>query len=75
MDIKAQEKALFRDKLAAMDDHDLEEACDSYIFLSAFANNNPRSDFHWQCDMTYDECKRRNKIEIYTRAHKSFTKG
>jgi hypothetical protein len=25
------------------------------IWLSAYANNNPRSDYHWQCDACYDE--------------------
>lgn len=41
------------------------------IWLSAFANNNPRSDFHWQCDACYDEWKARGKLEQYTEAWKA----
>lgn len=41
------------------------------IWLSAYASNNPRSDYHWQCDACYDECKKRGKEDIYNRAHKA----
>jgi len=42
-----------------------------YIWLSAFANNNHRSDYHWQCDATYDEWKRRKgNTDMYGKAHK-----
>jgi hypothetical protein len=29
------------------------------IWLSAYADNNPRSDYHWQCDACYDEWVKR----------------
>ena len=58
-------------KLKNMDDKELSDACDRMIWLSAYANNNPRSDFHWQCDACYDECERRSKGHIYEQAHKS----
>ena len=62
-------KSEYLAELAAMSDQDLRKACDQMIWLSAYANNNPRSDYHWQCDACYDECKRREKPEIYSRAH------
>ncbi len=63
-------KQAYLDKLAAMDDTKLREACSEMIWLSAYANNNPRSDYHWQCDACYDDCERRHKPEIYDQEHK-----
>lgn len=60
------------DKLAAMDDAQLREACDKKLWLSAYADNNPRSDYHWQVDACYDECAKRGKAVIYENAHKAF---
>ena len=56
--------------LADMDDKQLREECDGKIWLSAYANNNPRSDYHWQCNACYDECNRRGKLHIYEQSHK-----
>lgn len=39
------------------------------IWLSAYANNNPRSDYHWQADACYDEAARRGKPELYVQAY------
>ena len=63
-------KSDYLEKLKAMNDNQLKDACEEMIWLSAFADNNPRSDYHWQCDATYDECKSRDKGYIYTQAHK-----
>lgn len=62
-------------RLVGMSDDQLETKCQEMIWLSAYANNNPRSDFHWQCDAAYDECKRRNAVEIYERAWKRASSG
>lgn len=56
-------------KVTAMDDEALGEAAEQIIWLSAYANNNPKSDFHWQADAIYDECQTRKKGEIYTDAY------
>lgn len=56
-------------KLAAMTDAELYEECGSKIWLSAYANNNPISCYHWQCDACYDESKKRDDKTIYSRAH------
>lgn len=63
-------------KLTAMNDDELYDECRSKIWLSAFASNNPRSCYHWQCDACYDECQRRGKVdEIYSKAHKDEMKA
>lgn len=63
-------KSEYLNKLANMNNTALLEECETRIWLSAYANNNPRSDYHWQADVCYDECKRRNKLEIYQKAYK-----
>lgn len=62
-------KLIYIEKLKDKSDKDLFEECKSKIWLSAFANNNPRSDYHWHVDACYDECSNRNKIEIYNKAY------
>lgn len=57
-------------KLVQMTDEQLMQECKDKIWLSAFASNNPRSDYHWHCDACYDECQRRGKGDIYNAAHK-----
>lgn len=63
-------KSDYLQKLVDSNDEQLKDECERYIWLSAYASNNPRSDYHWQCDACYDECNRRGKIEIYNKAHK-----
>ncbi len=70
LDNHKKPKSDFLKKLADGDDKALAEACDLYIWLSAYANNNPRSDYHWMCNACYDECQRRGKPEIYSASHK-----
>jgi len=64
----------YLDELANMDNEQLREACNQMIWLSAYANNNPRSDYHWQCDACYDECVRRDKVYIYEQEHTKLVK-
>jgi hypothetical protein len=40
------------------------------IWLSAYANNNPRSDYHWQADTCRKEAQRRGHPELYERAYR-----
>jgi hypothetical protein len=63
-------KADYLAKIAAMTDDQLFAQAKDAIWFSAFAANNPRSDYHWQCDAVYDECQRREDKTIYDRAHK-----
>ena len=60
----------FADKLAAASEDELAKMCNQYIWLSAYASNNPRSDYHWMADACSDECERRGKSEIYSREWK-----
>lgn len=61
----------FVDRLSALDDAALERETEKYIWLSSYAGNNPRSDFHWQCDACWDECEKRGQRSIYERAYKA----
>jgi hypothetical protein len=58
----------FADKIAAMDDAAFLEETKNRIWLSAYANNSPRSDYHWQADACYDEAQARGKPDIYRKA-------
>lgn len=58
----------FADRLAAADQAEYLRIAEERIWLSAYASNNPRSDYHWQADACYDEAKRRGEPELYRRA-------
>lgn len=62
-------KSEYTAKLIGLTDLDLFKEAEQMIWLSAFANNNPRSAYHWRCDACYDECQRRGRPHIYSRAH------
>lgn len=59
----------YLNKLLKMTDEELHDETKDKIWLSAYANNNPRSDYHWMCDATYDEWKNRNNPEGYKKAY------
>ena len=62
----------YRAKIAGLDDVALEEEAKDKIWLSAYATSNPKSDYHWQCDLCYDESVRRGGKDapIYSAAQK-----
>ena len=59
------------DGLMEKDDEALKKECERTIWLSSYAGNNPRSDYHWQVDACYAECERRVKPGIYQRAYRA----
>jgi hypothetical protein len=59
----------FADKLSQVSDAELADMCAGYIWLSAYAANNPNSDYHWMVDAAYYECKRRGLVQIYSKAY------
>lgn len=59
----------FADELSVADESELGSMCNRYIWLSAFASNNYNSDYHWQADACYYECKRRDRGDIYQREY------
>lgn len=65
----------FADKIAAADEARFLELAERYIWLSAYANNNPRSDYHWMCDACGDEARRRGKPELYEQAWNRASSG
>ena len=69
-----EKQAAYKAKLQAMTDDKLADECSDKIWLSAYASNNPISCYHWQCDYTYDECARRGKPSIYSKAHAELVK-
>ena len=60
----------FADKLAALDEAGFLKEAELSIWLSAYAGNNPRSDYHWHADACYKEAQRRGRLELYERAWK-----
>jgi hypothetical protein len=62
-------------RLQQLDEHDLFRECEKMVFFSSFASNNPISDYHFMCYACYDECKTRNRMDIYTRAHEKMAEG
>lgn len=61
-------KSKYLERLAAMNDEQLSKETEQAIWLSAYADNNPRSDYHWHADACYDECKRREEPDLYKKA-------
>jgi len=59
-------KSDYLSKIAAFDDEKLLCETENKIWLSAFAANNRRSDYHWHVDACYAEWDRRGKCEQYT---------
>ena len=57
------------DGLAGLTDAEFVDKAAHAIWLSAYANNNPRSDYHWQADVCYDESVRRKNTDLYQRAY------
>lgn len=57
------------DMLAALDDRGFIALTERSIWLSAYANSNPGSDYHWQADACYDESQRRGNVGLYKQAY------
>lgn len=58
-------------KLAAMTADELGAECKRKIWLSAYADNNPRSCYHWQVDVCANECDLRQRMDIYQDAYEA----
>ena len=68
-------KSAYLMKIASLTDKKLEDEAENIIWLSAYASNNHRSDFHWQVDAIYDECQKRQDKEIYNKAYGRCRRG
>lgn len=74
-DTKEKRQADYRAKLMNATDAELRKNCNQYIWLAAYAANNPRSDFHWMVDYCYDECKNRDKVNIYQEEYEKIARS
>ena len=62
-------------RLQQLDEHELFRECEKMVWFSSFANHNPISDYHFMCYACHDECKARNRMDIYTRAQEKRTES
>lgn len=53
-------KSEYVEKVKNMDYEILLKETEDKIWLSAYAANNPRSDYHWHVDVCYDELLKRD---------------
>ncbi len=73
---KEKEKLQYAKIIATMTDAELEEECEQKIWLSAYANNNQKADFHWQCNACYTEAQKRDvKAVIYQKAYETIRRS
>ena len=68
LDNSGRPRQAYLDKLRVMTDEALHKESEGKIWLSAYAANNRKSDYHWQCDACFHECERRGKLQIYRQA-------
>ncbi|QIW88798.1 hypothetical protein P59_201 [Bacillus phage P59] len=70
-------KTDYVEKIAAMSHEELYQETKDKIWLSAFAANNPRSDYHWHTDVIYDEWFHREgqSPPSYTKAFEEVRNG
>jgi hypothetical protein len=61
----------YKAKLQEMNDDQLYEECKRTAWFSAYANSNPKSDYHFMCDLCYEECITRNKPELFQKAKRT----
>lgn len=62
-------RQLYANAVWAMERADLKAEMKKIIWLSAWASNNPRSDYHWQVDLLHDVGKKRFGDQLYRKAH------
>lgn len=63
-------KSDYLDRLKTKTIEELEKETKDKIWLSAYAKNNPRSDYHWHVDACYDEIvSRTGNSELYGKCH------
>lgn len=70
LDNDKKPRQAYADRLSAMTEIELFKETEQAIWLSAYANNNPRSDYHWHASACWGEAERRDPGErrIYKRA-------
>lgn len=69
LDNNGMPKIEYVQKILKMNEEELLEETERKIWLSAYANNNARSDYHWQCDACYAVSFKYGNL--YERAYKN----
>jgi hypothetical protein len=57
------------DKMAALSDEEFTGEAAEAIYWSAWADNNPTSDYHYQASVCYYEAQRRENPDLYQQAY------
>ncbi|MCR8641502.1 hypothetical protein NV379_02420 [Paenibacillus sp. N1-5-1-14] len=71
-----QPKTKYVEDISTMEYKELIRETKDKIWLSAYANNNPRSDYHWHVDVCYDELLKRDGNDSgYVRAYESVSRS
>ena len=65
-----RDKSEYFQRLLKMSQDELKAETKQKIWLSAFASNNPRSDYHWQVDAIYDVYHLRGQDDGYKQAYR-----
>jgi len=68
-------KSKYIARLRTMTPEELRKETENKIWLSAYAGNNPRSDFHWQCDACYGIYDDAGNAKGYDDAYQSVKRG
>jgi hypothetical protein len=70
----ADEQVAFRDYLRHIEDELLEAVTADYIWLAAQADGQmPNSRFYWRRGACREECARRGKLRIWSRAERAIS--
>jgi hypothetical protein len=67
-DNRGKPKSDYLARIKAMTDSELFKETEHKLWLSAYASNNSRSDYHWHATACYDEWMNRNKMGEYLKA-------
>ena len=70
LDNHGKPKKEYLNKILAMDEKKLQHETETKIWLSAYASNNPKSDYHWQCDACFEVAEEKF-TGLYDKAHKN----
>lgn len=57
------------DKIAALGDEEFTEEAAEAVYWSAWASNNPTSDYHYEASACYYEAQRRGNPDLYQQAY------
>jgi hypothetical protein len=65
-DNRGRPRQEYANYIAAMDEDTFLKEAETATWLSAYAADNRRSDYHWHADACYNEAKRRGKPSLYS---------